>query len=478
MKKIFNKTLKAFSYCQQEAEHLLYEKENPLDYYSKEKSYIRRIFYFCIMVYRSFTNNRCFVRATALSYATLLALVPMLALIISISAGLLKTESGEQQITKYTSWAISFAVPQLNLLGNEKMAEEGISEDQLDKDKVVDYVNSLVNNVRGGALGITGFVSLIAVVILLLTKIEETFNDIWKVTKPRGWSVRVLYYWSIITLGPILLFVALSLLGGKISFIQKAFEHIPLLGSIIYDQVLVRSLPWVLLIILFTLLYYFMPSTKVHWDAALVGGIFTGVLWQLNSIYSVVYVSSAVSYSKMYGILAAIPILLVGLYLSWLLVLLGCQVSYTWQNRRTYIMQKLLRTVGQKDRELAAIRIMVAMGRRLDKGEKPFTNEKLSAQLQLPQSLVDDVLNRFIDAGIAVQSEQDEFVPNLSLDRLSYAHILNAVCIGRTELVQEKIPSEKILIEKYHQVFAAARKEAANITIRDILNIENETYTR
>ena len=252
VKKVLEKTLKTCVGAQKEAMTLLAERENPLDYYQKDKSVWRRVFYFCLMVYRGFTNNRCFVRTSALSYATLLALVPMLALVISISASLLKTQSGEQQIVAYTGKAISFVVPQLNLLGthtatnnavaNNSVArsEEAtdnsgkhvISEEQLDKDKVVGYVNSLVDNVRGGALGVTGFVSLIMIAILLLTKIEETFNDIWKVTKSRGWSARVLYYWGIITLGPLLMFVALSLVGtSKVQVLQEYCQRVPWIGG-------------------------------------------------------------------------------------------------------------------------------------------------------------------------------------------------------------------------------------------------------
>lgn len=474
MKKHFFQTLNFCNRFHREAMNLLQENENPMDYSSRGKSLWKRFFYFWLMVYRGFTKSRCFVRSSALSYATILALVPILALVISISASLLKTQSGELQIVEFTNRAISFLVPQLNLLGSEEVMQGSFSEDQLDKNKVAQYINSLVSNVRGGALGVTGFVSLIAVAILLLTKVEDAFNDIWRVTRPRGWNMRILSYWGVISLGPILIFLALSLFGtAKIGYLQKIFGIIPGVGDIFYKEVLLRGLPWALMIISFTLLYYFMPSTRVNWNSALLGGTFTGVLWQFNSMYSIIYASSVVSYSKMYGFLAAIPILLLGLYLSWMLVLMGCQVSFTWQNRRSYVQHKFTKTIGQKDKELAALRIMSAMGKRFDRGEPPYTVKELSETLVLPGSLVQEVLRQFVNTGLAVQSDHEQFLPCLPLDKLSCHRILSAFCQGRNELAQDNTPGAQAAVEVYRSIQTAVREASEKITIRDILRKED-----
>ena len=475
MKKHLFQTLNFCNRFHREAMNLMQENENPMDYSSQGKSLWRRILYFWLMVYRGFTKSRCFVRSSALSYATILALVPILALVISISASLLKTQSGEQQIVEFTNKAISFLVPQLNLLGKEEVMQESFSEDQLDQNKVAQYINSLVSNVRGGALGVTGFVSLIAVAILLLTKVEDAFNDIWRVTRPRGWSMRILSYWGVISLGPLLIFVALSLFGtAKIGYLQKIFGIIPGVGDLFYKEVLLRGLPWALMIVGFTLLYYFMPSTQVNWSSALLGGTFTGVLWQFNSMYSIIYASSVVSYSKMYGFLAAIPILLLGLYLSWMLVLMGCQVSFTWQNRKFYVQHKFTKTIGQKDKELAALRIMTAMGKRFDRGETPYTVKELGDALFLPGSLVQEVLRQFVNTGLAVQSDHEQFLPCLPLDKLSCHRILSAFCQGRNELSQSSTPGAQAAVEVYRAIQATVQEASEKITIRDILRKEDD----
>ena len=475
MKKRFFQTLNFCNRFQREAIDLMQENENPMDYSSRDKSLWKRFFYFWLVVYRGFTKSRCFVRSSALSYATILALVPILALVISISASLLKTQSGEQQIVEFTNKAISFLVPQLNLLGSEEVMKDSFSEDQLDKNKVAQYINSLVSNVRGGALGVTGFVSLIAVAILLLTKVEDAFNDIWRVTRPRGWSTRILAYWGVISLGPLLIFLALSLLGtAKLGYLEKMFGIIPGVGDLFYKEVLLRGLPWALMIVGFTLLYYFMPSTQVNWSSALLGGTFTGVLWQFNSMYSIIYASSVVSYSKMYGFLAAIPILLLGLYLSWMLVLMGCQVAFTWQNRKFYVQHKFTKTIGQKDKELAALRIMTAMGKRFDRGETPYTVKELGDALFLPGSLVQEVLRQFVNTGLAVQSDHEQFLPCLPLDKLSCHRILSAFCQGRNELSQSSTPGAQAAVEVYRAIQATVQEASEKITIRDILRKEDD----
>ena len=470
MKNILNGTLKFYNRCQKETINLLKEEENPLDYYSKKQPWWKRCLYFCLIVYRGFTKNRCFVRSTALSYATLLALVPMLALVASITAGLLKTQSGEEQIANYTEKAISYVVPQLNLLGNQDVMQDSFSEDQLDRQKVIDYVNSLVNNIRGGALGVTGMVSLIAVVILLLTKIEDAFNDIWDVATPRGWSVRVLYYWGMITLGPLMIFVSLSLFSfDKIAGLQRIFSYMPEYGTTLFKYLMIKGLPYFLIILAFTLLYYFMPSTKVNWDAALMGGIFTGLLWQLNSTYSVVYASSVVSYSKMYGMLAAVPILLAGLYLSWLFVLMGCQVAYVWQNRHLYVQNKLASKIAQKDKELTGIRIMVAIGKCFENGDKPLTGEELSKDLIRPIPLVEEILESFVESGIVIKTDKDGYVPNLPLEKLTCYHILSSLTECHDNFQTEEGTHARTIEEIYHDIRSQAQAVAEKITIKDIL---------
>ena len=106
-----------------------------------------------------------------------------------------------------------------------------------------------------------------------------------------------------------------------------------------------------------TLIYRLMPATKVLWSAALVGGAVGGTLPQLNNLFSVIYVSRVLTYSKIYGSLGAVPIFLVGLYFSWIIILFGAQVAYAFQNRTAYVQEKQAETINQRGREFVALRM-------------------------------------------------------------------------------------------------------------------------
>src|SRR5690606_3616896 len=125
--------------------------------------------------------------------------------------------------------------------------------------------------------------------------------------------------------------------------------------------------------IFLTLFYKLMPATSVRWDAALIGGMFGGCVLQLNNLFSVVYLSRVVTYSKVYGGLGVLPVFLVGLYFSWLILLLGAQVAYAWQNRNAYVQEKQAESINQRGREFVALRLMTYITEQFSIGNSPPT---------------------------------------------------------------------------------------------------------
>ena len=142
--------------------------------------------------------------------------------------------------------------------------------------------------------------------------------------------------------------------------------------------------PLALLWLLFALIYRLVPNTKVHFSAALVGGIVAGSLWHLNNICGFLYVSRIVMNSKIYGSLGLIPVFMVGLYFSWVILLFGAQVAYAFQNRKAYLQDKLVENVNQRGREFIALRLMTCIGQRFQLGQPPVTLQKISTELGVP----------------------------------------------------------------------------------------------
>ena len=294
------------------------------------------------------SRNRCPVRAAALSYTTLLALIPLLAVAISVTSSLLKSE-GEQKIYEAIDKLVANVMPPARLDTNGPAdslnlspamsvalaqthsesagtptnsaagpanqipqsgtpAADNSTRIMTAQKEAAAYIHDFVQNTRSGALGVTGMVLLVFIAIRMLVGIEATFNDIWGVTRGRNWLWRTVLYWTTITLGPLLLIAALGLAGGPhLQAAKNLINHMPLIGGFIFDL-----LPLVVLWLAFALAYLLVPNTRVHFGAALVGGIVGGSLWHLNNVFGFLYVSRVVTNSKIYGSLGLIPVFMVG----------------------------------------------------------------------------------------------------------------------------------------------------------------------
>ncbi|HZQ47242.1 MAG TPA: YihY/virulence factor BrkB family protein, partial [Verrucomicrobiae bacterium] len=386
-------------------------------------SRLHRFAHFWLMVARSFSRNRCPLRAAALAYTTLLALIPVLAVALSVSTLVLKKE-GKEQISGFIDKLVdsvtppvaistnssagastqvpgsrqetsqtngSAAAPQTNSLssaggGTNDLPASGPPNTKYlaARKQVADVVHEFIQNSSSGALGVTGSVLLVFVAISMLSRIEETFNDIWGVSRGRSWFMRIVQYWAVITLGPILLVSAAALTSGPHLWATRHLLGVmPVVGRLVF-----QLLPVAILCLSFCLFYMCMPNTKVHLQAALVGGLVGGVLWHLNNYFSVLYVSRWISNSKIYGSLAMIPVIMVGLYFSWLILLFGAQVAYAYQNRATYLQEKQSENINQRGREFVALRLMQCVGQRFLRGERPANVAEIADGLAVPTGLI------------------------------------------------------------------------------------------
>src|SRR6185437_3314631 len=182
--------------------------------------------------------------------------------------------------------------------------------------RVAAQIYGFIQNARSGAIAGIGILLLIYAAIRMLSQVESTFNDIWGVTRGRSWWIRIVLYWTAITLGPLLLAGIVGLASGPhLESTQKFLMKMPGIGAVTF-----KLLPLVLLWLAFTLFYKAVPNTKVRWKAALIGGLVGGTVWQVNNLFGFLYVSRVVSNSKIYGGLGLIPVFMAGVYLSWFIL--------------------------------------------------------------------------------------------------------------------------------------------------------------
>ena len=413
---------------------------------------------FWVMVGKSFAANRCPVRASALAYTTLLALVPMLAVGIGISAQLLKKE-GQKPVEELINRVVSEVAPQLGLIPSA-----GANTEEGARAEVVRRITDFIANVHSGTLGVTGTVAIILIAIGLLGTIEKTFNDIWGVQRSRNWFSSIVLYWTAITLGPMFIILAISLtVGRQFQAIQARLQAVPFLGEFIFVMA-----PIFILIGAFTLFYLLMPNTKVDWRAALVGGFVGGVLWSLNSQFNVIFASRVITASKIYGPLGTVPVFLIGMYFSWLILLFGAQVAYAYQNRRTYLQEKQAETVNQRGREFIALRLMTRLGQRFQKGESPLTATELAEALEVPTRLVSRILGTLAGDQLLVEVAGPEtaYAPARPLASITARHVLDAMRAGQgQELATQDEPERALIRQEFDRIRAAEQAAAASVTV-------------
>ncbi len=469
-----------------------------------ELSRLERFAHFCALVVRSFVRNRCFVRASALSYTTLLALIPLLAVAISVTSSLLKKE-GEEKIYQAIDKLVAVVMPPATLntnsaavlvnlspgmsvtltptnsetSGTNLMAgpagETNILEELPDarvvgaQKEAARRIHEFVQNTRSITLGTTGMILLILAAISLLTRIEETFNDIWGVTRGRNWLRQIELYCTTIFLGPLLLVVAVGLTGGgRFQSVKHFIEQTPFIGGFLY-----QFLPFVFLWLVFALVYLLVPNTKVRFSAALAGGMVGGSLWHLNNIFGSLYVSRVVSNSRIYGSLGLVPVLMIGLYFSWAILLFGAQVAYAFQNRRAYLQDKLAENVNQRGREFIALRLMTCIGQRFQCCLPPVTVQEISADLGIPTRLAQQVLHTLLAARLVTETAGADpaYAPARPLDSMNAHHILQAMRAGEgQELPLRDEPARAEVYGEFARIEEAERQAAASVTMLDLVN--------
>lgn len=461
----------------------------------------KRFIHFWILVGRSFLKNRCMIRATALAYTTLLSLVPLLVVGLGVTTSLLKTN--EQSTQAMVERVIDNLVPQLRLISPESNRDPGVDGEAADnatpaaaetpvppaggddaaltqaegtgatrradaRAQVIETIMGFIRNSNTAGVSVSTL-TLILVAIGLLSTIEATFNDIWGVTRGRSWFARIIQYWAAITLGPlILLFATTFAVGAQFEAFQD--KVLGSLGLTTFGNFVTALLPLLLVSVAFALLYQLMPATAVNWKAAGAGGLVAGLLWWLNGQCTAFFASKVASYHAVYGSAAVLPVFLLGLYLSWLILLFGAQVSYAFQNRRTYLQEKQAEIVSQRGREFVALRMMTRIAERFHRGLAPPTVTQLADELRVSSQLLARLIHQLRDARLLteVNAANPGYVPARPLEQITCDDVLEILrsTVGRgPEPFTRQQDLQGPLLHTYEAICDASRPLARDRTL-------------
>ncbi len=324
-----------------------------------------------VLVIHDFMQDRCMLRASALTYSSLLAIVPMLAL--------------------------TFAL--LKAFGVQNSLEPLILEKlNVGSQEVVSSILSYVNNTQVGKLGAFGLLFLLVAVISLLSNIEDSFNHVWGVKGMRPLIRRFSDYLSVLMVGPVLMISAMSMTSSLTSnqLVQRLID-MEVVGSLILN--LFKLGPYLLMWIAFAILYVFMSNTRVEWSAAFAGGILGGTLWQLAQWSYVNFQVGVAKYNAIYGTMAALPIFMIWVYISWNIVLFGLEFTYARQNLQTGGRDLHGYEVSRNSYERVALILLVALASRFYRAQKPLGKERLALQLGVPPRLCEHILVELVGLG-------------------------------------------------------------------------------
>lgn len=266
--------------------------------------------------------------------------------------------------------------------------------------RLVQMMNNFISQGRSGYAGTVGFFGLVLIVLLLFKTVEDTFNEIWGVRSGRSLMMRIVYYWTTLTLGAVLFFASVTLLsaGAFISVFNEAIANLPF-----SDQVALAlqwSLPafsFTLLVLLLTVFYRVIPHTRVYWRAAFIGALVVAALLMLNNYLAFLYVRRVILTESLYGSLGFPLVVMFGLYVFWLYVLIGGQISYAVQNVHFRNSQAAWGNLSQLMRERLLLVVLLTIARRFRDCLPPVTASELGDFLKVPTQILNECLNRLVD---------------------------------------------------------------------------------
>ncbi|KAA6184810.1 YihY/virulence factor BrkB family protein [Thiohalocapsa marina] len=353
---------------------------------------------------RDIARGQMTLQAMSLVYTTLLSLVPLLA----VSFSVLKGFGVHNQVEPLLKQAL------------EPLGQQG--------KEISATLIGYVDNISVGVLGSVGLAMLLYSVISLISKIEQVFNHAWRIEQRRPLSQRFSQYLSVLLVGPVLFFSAVGATASlrNLELVQRLLE-VQALGLLV--EHLGRALPYLLISLTFTFVYAFVPYTRVRPMSALIGGLVAGFLWQTIGYVFAAFMAGSTRYAAIYSSLA-IPILfMIWIYIAWLILLIGANISFYYQNPEYLLSRTRTPRLSNRLRERTALAVATRIAQNHDAGQPPLRAEALAHDLAIPLSNVQQVLGLLQQGQLLVATAGDPpgYVPARAVDRIRLQDLLQQI---------------------------------------------------
>lgn len=362
-----------------------------------------------ILAVRNIRGAQLNIRAGALTYSTLLSIVPMLAVLFAIARGFGFQNIVQSELFRYFS-------------GQEALLQKAMS-----------FIDQSIEYAKGGVFLGVGIVLLLYTVFSLLSKIENNFNDIWQIKRGRPYIRQFTDYLALIVITPVFLILnagfslLLSTAAGQEHILSWAIAPVA------------SAIPYLVTTMLFVVLYMYLPNTKVKFGSALFAGLFTGIVFQL---FQALYIGGQIwisKYNAIYGSFAALPLLLLWLQLSWFICLFGAELAFAHQNVSKFDFEQETKNISRRYRDFILLAVTHIIIRRFAEGKPPYTADQISEQYRIPTQLTSDTLDMLLRIGVLAETPAEDdkvvpaYIPATDIGRMTVSFLFERVDIYGSE---------------------------------------------
>lgn len=374
---------------------------------SKTNRWILRALKRGVITYECVMNNNITSYASALTYSSSLAAVPIMAIIVAIARGFGFEAIIEERV-------------RVSLSANPELA-----------DTIMHFVDQYLQHTRGGVFIGVGLIFLLYTIISLTTNIETAFNTIWLVNRSRSITRQIVNYISVFVLLPFILIIS-SGIGFVFQSLRQSFPDSQMLDTTLVH--LLQIFPNFFVCLIFVLLFKLMPNTHVRMRSALWPGIATGICFLVVQYFYIHYQIKLSAYNAIYGSFAAIPLFMLWMQISWCICLIGGQLSYAEQSLDHYAFERSSKQLSRRYRDTIGLLLLSRICKRFAAGSVPYTVRTLAKDCDLPENLVQNLLSEFVDMQLVAKTHDESghvsyFLPAVDINRMT------------TQMVQRRMDS-------------------------------------
>ena len=406
---------------------------------------------------RLLRKNRAGQQAAALSYHTIFGIVPLAIVMLLIFQLFPAYEDVGDRVK-------NMVYDQLNLSTIEYPDPARPQEKTLFTEYLDGIVGSFFTGLNRGSVTIVSAIIVIWAALALLSTIERTFNSIWHVGTGRSFIHRIINYWALLTLGPLLL--------GAGIYITAQYSTVGQIQKTVLSNIAPALLSYVVSTVAFFLLYFVLPNTRVQAKAAIWGALVAALVWTFAKWGFGLYVTGFIPYGKVYGVLGIIPLTVFWIFVTWLIVLFGLQLTFTTQHLKTLDAAEIAAAGKRQEyfiaNDFSAINIVREIAAGFQKNNAPVEAEVISSKLNIPADFCEKILNHLVGSGIIVKTSEPKvgFVPAQDPANIKLSGIADAV--AAVGFAQSPIGQPPQL----EQITQSQRNALAQYSIKQILNAE------